>query len=247
MHLSHTYAQTKNKQYQGLMWFRYNTSVELPKKFLWKAEIENRMFITKKVKQNQVYFRFTFDKMLPKNWNVGIGFSAWYYGNGNELLPTKLMIPEWRPHIEFNHKNKVTERFNFSQRFRTEFRFVKNTNKEFTETTDGYTNSFRFRYMMTLDYAVYKKDDKSLQIILFDELMINAGKSIVRNIFDQNRFGISAKYNFNKIVGLELGYINWFQQRPSGIDFFNRQILRTTLHTNLEIKKKNKSVSQIKE
>lgn len=49
--------------------------------------------------------------------------------------------------------------------------------------------------------------------------MLNAGKSIVRNIFDQNRIGFSARYNFNKRVGIEIGYINWFQQRPSGIDF----------------------------
>ena len=234
-------AQTKNKQLQGLFWFRYNTSIELPKKFLLKAEIEERMFIAKKVKQNQFYVRFTFDKILTKNLNFGVGFSSWYYGNGDELKTTTLMIPEWRPHIEFNYKNKIVERLNFSQRFRTEMRFVKNTNKEFTETIDGYTNSFRFRYMIMLDYAVYKKDEKSLQLIVFDELMINAGKSIQRNIFDQNRFGLSARYNFNKRFGLELGYINWFQQRPSGVDFFNRQILRCTLHSNFAILKKNKN------
>jgi Protein of unknown function (DUF2490) len=232
------FAQTKNKQYQGSNWYRYNSNIQLPKKFLLKAELEERFFIAKRLKQHQFYFRFTIDKQLPKNWNIGMGFSSWYIGSNDELSPTKLMIPEWRPHFEINNRNKINERLNIIQRYRAEWRFIKNTNKEFTETLEGYNNSFRFRIMVTIDYAVYKKEERSLHLIAFDELFINAGKSIQRNIFDQNRVGFSVRYNFNKIVGAELGYINWIQQRPSGVDFFNRQILRCTLHTNFEINKK---------
>lgn len=154
------------------------------------------------------------------------------------------MIPEWRPHLEINHQNKITDRLSINERIKTEWRFIKNTNKDFTETTDGYTNNFRFRFQISINYIVYKKGEKSLQLIAFDEIMINAGKSIVRNIFDQNRIGFSVRYNFNKKVGMELGYINWFQQRPSGTDFYNRQILRYTLHTNFEIKKKSKIIKE---
>ncbi len=234
----HSNAQTKTKQYQGSMWFRYHSNIQLPKKYLLKAELEERFFITKKIKQQQFLFRFTLDKQLPKNWNVGGGFSMWYIGNNDELNPSKLMIPEWRPHIEINHRNKISDRFTIAQRFRAEWRFIKNTNREFTEIADGYNNNFRFRFQMTIDYAVYKKDEKSLHLIVFDEIFLNAGKSIVRNIFDQNRIGFSMRYNFNKKTGIELGYINWFQQRPSGVDFFNRQILRFTLHNNFTIHKK---------
>ena len=238
INLSHIQAQTKNKQYQGSVWFRYHTNIQLPKKYLIKAEIEERYFIRKAVKHHQFLFRFTVDKQLPKNWNIGIGFSSWYNGNNNDLSESKLLIPEWRPHFEINNRNNISERFSLSQRYRAEWRFIKNTNKEFTETVDGYSNNFRFRFQIVLDYKVYKKEEKSLHLIVFDELMINAGKSIQRNIFDQNRIGLSARYNFNNKVGLELGYINWFQQRPSGIDFFNRQILRCTLHHKIEIQKK---------
>lgn len=233
-------AQTKNKQYQGSMWFRYNQTLQLPKSFLLKSELEERFFITKAVKQQQFLFRFTLDKQLKKNWNVGGGFSMWYIGNNDELNPSKLMIPEWRPHIEINHRNKISDRFTISQRFRAEWRFIKNTNRDFTEMIAGYNNNFRFRFQMILDYAVYRKEEKSLHLIVFDEIFLNAGKSIVRNIFDQNRIGFSMRYNFNKKVGVELGYINWFQQRPSGVDFFSRQILRCTLHNNFSIQKKEK-------
>ena len=231
-------AQIKNKQYQGALWFRYNQQLQLPKSLLLKSELEERIFITKVVKQHQFLFRFTLDKQLKKNWNIGGGFSMWYIGNNDELNPSTLLIPEWRPHFEINHRNKINDRFNISQRFRAEWRFIKNTTKDFTQTIEGYTNNFRFRYQITLDYAVYKKEEKSLHLMVFDEIMLNAGKSIVRNIFDQNRIGFSARYNFNKKIGVELGYINWFQQRPSGVDFFNRQILRFTLHNNFTIRKK---------
>ena len=236
-------AQTKNKQYQGSMWFRYNQTLQLPKNFLLKSELEERFFISKAVKQHQFLFRFTLDKQLKKNWNIGGGFSMWCIGNNDELNPTTLTIPEWRPHIEVNHRNKISERFTISQRFRAEWRFIKNTNRDFTQTTEGYTNNFRFRYQIALDYAIFKKEEKSLHLIVFDEIMLNAGKSIVRNIFDQNRIGFSARYNFNKRVGIEIGYINWFQQRPSGIDFFNRQILRFSVHNNFTIRKKESTTA----
>lgn len=239
LYIQQSFAETKNKTYQGLTWIRYNQSVKLPKNFVWNTEIENRFFIAKKAKQHQFTFRIVFLKQLPKKWNIGLGFSAWSLANNDELHPTKLMIPEWRPHLEISHQNKITDRLTVSQRIKAEYRFIKNTNKAFTETIDGYTNSFRFRFQLAVNYTVYKKDEKSLQLIAFDEIMLNAGKSIVRNIFDQNRFGVSARYNFNNKIGMELGYINWFQQRPSGIDFYNRQILRYTLHTNFEIKKKS--------
>jgi hypothetical protein len=35
-------AQTKNKQYQGSMWFRYNQQLQLPKSLLLKSELEER-------------------------------------------------------------------------------------------------------------------------------------------------------------------------------------------------------------
>jgi hypothetical protein len=240
MNLNHIKAQSKNKQYQGSMWFRHSSNIQLPKKYLIKAELEERFFIAKKTKQHQFYFRFTIDKQLKNNWNIGGGFSMWCVGTNDELNTSTLQIPEWRPHIEFNNRQKIKEKLSINHRIRAEWRFIKNTNRAFTEIEDGYTNNFRFRYQITFDYAVYKKDEKSLNLIIFDEIFINAGKSIQRNIFDQNRIGFSVRYNFNEKIGVELGYINWFQQRPSGVDFFNRQILRCTLHNNFEVKKKVK-------
>jgi hypothetical protein len=76
---------------------------------------------------------------------------------------------------------------------------------------------------------------------VFDEILINAGKNIQNNIFDQNRVGVAVRYNFNKMFGLEMSYFNWLQQRANGTDFYNRQILRCTFYNNFTINKKDKS------
>ena len=36
--------------------------------------------------------------------------------------------------------------------------------------------------------------------------------------------------------GFELGYFNLFQQRPSGVHFYNRNIIRLTFHQTLNLK-----------
>lgn len=93
---------------------------------------------------------------------------------------------------------------------------------------------------MSLNIIPFKKDDKELSIALFDEIFINAGKVVKSNIFDQNRFGIAVRYNFNKIVGTELSYIYNNQFKSNGIDMLGSQILRFTLYTNFNILKKEK-------
>lgn len=235
------YSQSKNKQEQASIWIRYNQQLQLPKNCMLKSEFDERFFIAKALKQHQFLFRVTVDKQLKKNWTIGAGISMWYMGTNNELATSKLMIPEWRPHVEINHKNSINKRFSISQRWRAEWRFIKKTNPAFTETINGYNNNFRFRYQILLDFAAYQKEEKSLHLIMFDEIMLNAGKQIVHNIFDQNRIGLSVRYNFNKKVGLELTYMNMFQQRSSGLDFYNRQILRCTLYNNFNITKKIKT------
>lgn len=58
--------------------------------------------------------------------------------------------------------------------------------------------------------------------------MINAGKTIVYNQFDQNRLTTNVEVGLGKTLSAELGYIRFHQQRKSGHEFFNRDTLRFT-------------------
>ena len=62
-----------------------------------------------------------------------------------------------------------------------------------------------------------------------DELMINVGNNIIYNLFDQNRIYLGMEQSFSKTISAELGYLYWFQQRSSGNQFFDRDIIRFTL------------------
>ncbi|MBX7262207.1 MAG: DUF2490 domain-containing protein, partial [Chitinophagales bacterium] len=89
-------------------------------------------------------------------------------------------------------------------------------------------------------YTLNTKQGTNRLDALFDEVFINAGKKVQKNVFDQNRLGLAVKYNFNKTVATEISYIYNIQQKSNGDDMYNRQILRFTLYTNFNILKKEK-------
>jgi hypothetical protein len=43
--------------------------------------------------------------------------------------------------------------------------------------------------------------------------------------FDQNRVYAAVQVGVSPVVALELGYLNSFQERASGVDYFNRDIM----------------------
>ncbi len=65
--------------------------------------------------------------------------------------------------------------------------------------------------------------------------MLNAGKAVILNIFDQNRVYVSAEQEIGKGFSAEIGYLYWFQQKASGVDFFERDIIRFTLYHKINL------------
>jgi hypothetical protein len=52
-----------------------------------------------------------------------------------------------------------------------------------------------------------------------------AETKLSKNTFDQNRV-YSSTSRVSPAVALELGYLNSFQERANGVDYFNRDIIR---------------------
>jgi hypothetical protein len=105
-----------------------------------------------------------------------------------------------------------------------EERFVPNVSKAVLE--DGTTFYLRFRYRIQGDYTFWKKEKHYLKGILSDEIMINGGNKIIKNTFDQNRVYAGIQLGLNPSIAVELGYLNSFQERANGVDYFNRDIIR---------------------
>ena len=73
---------------------------------------------------------------------------------------------------------------------------------------------------------------------MYDEIFINAGENIVHNTFDQNRIYAAFQYGINKNIAVELGYLKSFQQRSSGVDYYDRDIIRFNLIHKINLQKK---------
>ena len=65
----------------------------------------------------------------------------------------------------------------------------------------------------------FLKDPKAPVLVLSDELLIQFGKELVYNTFDQNRFFIGIRQNLSKQFSYDFGYMNVYQQRITGYQY----------------------------
>ncbi|WP_268847541.1 DUF2490 domain-containing protein [Flavobacterium aestivum] len=231
-------AQTeKNIDHQSLLWIRYYNQLTLNHKWSLHTEFDNRVFI-QPFEQNLYLIREHGRYKINTNLDVGVGFSYFSVATQNPDITYGFRVPEYRTQQDITWKQEYGN-FTMNQRFQVEERFIHNANKEGLQP--GTTFSWRFRYRLQGEYSCWKKESQYLKAVVYDELMINAGKSIVNNTFDQNRIYAALQYGVNKNIALELGYLNSFQQRASGVDYFDRDIIRFTLFHKIKLKEKNKT------
>ncbi|AVR45476.1 hypothetical protein C7S20_09455 [Christiangramia fulva] len=217
----------KKVETQHLLWTRYSLKVKLDDNYQIRQEIEERTYWFP-WRQHQFLSRTFGERKLGKGWNGGLGFTYFL-----QSLPHDPEIKafhnrtELRPQLELAYTQNVSEKISLHHRYWSDFRFFEQPNGSFK-----YGNN-RSRYKFEIRYYPFQ----NLTLKAFDEILINIGGEIVQNVFDQNRYGASVQYMPIKNFGFELGYINWFQQQKSGVDFYNRHILRFTIHHTIDFKK----------
>ena len=127
---------------------------------------------------------------------------------------------------------RLTQRIRLEERFRRKFITPE-------KLADDYFFNYRIRYSLGLQIPLtgtaYKK--KSLSAFISDEVMINFGKSVVYNYFDQNRFLAGLNYYIDDNNTIFLGYMNQFQQQATGSDYLSMNVLRIVYTQNLDFRK----------
>ena len=225
----------KNVENQQLLWYGYYNKLQINQNWVLNSEVQERHFYQPLV-QHQLVFRTNLDRRILDDINVSLGFVVFLQSPNDPESESTLMVPELRTDFGFNARKKY-KYFNVNQRFKVEARFFHQT--ENNELVGGYQfSNFRMRYQLGLDIPLIKKQDAEKLILkIKDEVMFNFGKNIVKNVFDQNRIYIGLNYPLNKNLAFEAGYLNWFQQRPSGTDFYNRDIIRFSVFHTINLKK----------
>jgi hypothetical protein len=149
--------------------------------------------------------------------------------------------PEHRPWQQVLW-NTNYPRLRFVQYFRLEERFRRKI-KSPDELGEGYNFNWRTRYnvsmMLPLARQAFAKN--TFSFVLNDEVMINLGKEIVYNYFDQNRFFAGFAYHVTATDNLQFGYLNLFQQLAAGNRYRMIHVPRVMYYHNLDLRKKSKT------
>ena len=224
----------KNIDHQSILWTRYYNQLLVNEKWSLHTEFDNRLFL-KPVQENLYVIRVQTRYKINEHLETGIGFAYFSVATQNPELSYDFNIPEYRGQQDLTWKFNISK-ITLNQRFQIEERFIHKSNKE--SLVPGTTFSWRFRYRLQADYIFWKKENQYLKTILSDEIMFNAGNAIVKNTFDQNRIYAAVQYGLNKSIAVELGYLNSYQRRANGIDYFNRDIVRFSIFHKIKVQKK---------
>ena len=229
-------AQAPKKiDHQSILWTRYYNQLLLSEKWSLHSEIDNRVF-TKPIQQNVYVLRVQGRYRINSHLETGAGFAHFSVTTQIPEINPDFRIPEYRGQQDLTWKIS-SKKLVLNQRFQVEERFIHNANS--AGLLPGSTFSWRFRYRLQGDYTFWKKENQAIKAILSDEIMFNAGKSNRKNTFDQNRIYAALHYGLNSNIAFELGYLNSFQRRASGLDFFDRDIVRLSVFHRLNWKNKS--------
>lgn len=230
-------AQTeKNIDHQDLLWTRYYNQLTIDSKWAIHTEFDNRVFINP-FEDNLYVLRIHGRYKINNTIDLGAGYAYFSVATQDPEITNDFRTPENRTQQDITWKQEYGK-FTMNQRFQVEERFFHNADKK--GLLPGTTFTWRFRYRLQGEYSCWKKESQYLKAIVYDELMINAGENVVNNTFDQNRIYAALQYGVNKNIALELGYLNSFQQRASGVDYFDRDIIRFTFFHKIKLKEKQK-------
>jgi len=227
----------KNIEKQQLIWYGYYNILKFNEKWSLLSEIQERQFYNPTA-QHQLVFRSNLERKLIGNWNASAGITYFLQNPNNPESESHLTVPELRPDIGFNNKQKLSF-ITINHRYKTEARFFHDV--ENNRLVGGYRfSNLRLRYQLGIDVPLWKKEEQEKLVLkLRDEVMFNLGRKVVNNTFDQNRYYLGMNYKLNKSFAFEVGYMNWFQQLKTGKDFYDRDILRLSIFHTIELNKKN--------
>ncbi|MBN9283824.1 MULTISPECIES: DUF2490 domain-containing protein [unclassified Flavobacterium] len=228
----------KSVTHQQLLWYGYYNTLKINKNWNVLSEVQERQFYNPTA-QHQLVFRSNIQRKLIDNWNASAGMTLFLQSPQDPEAESSLIVPELRPDIGFDNKQKFSF-MTISHRYKAEARFFHDT--ENNELSGGYRfSNFRFRYQLGFDIPVIRKKhtrEEMITVKVKDEVMFNAGSTIVKNVFDQNRIYAAVNYRLNPAFAVEVGYMNWYQQRTSGTEYYDRDILRISLFHTISLKNK---------
>lgn len=222
---------------QDLAWLRYHNKIRLADRWEWQTHFDKRFYISP-VKQHQYLLRTQVFYEVQKKLSLSQGFVYLLQSPHDPEDASRFSLPEYRPFQEAVIKNDIG-RAQIRHRYRLEERFIHKADSREEILLPGYHFSFRARYQFQVQFPLLKiTEEKKLNFRISEEVMLNFGKNIVYNTFDQSRFSAAFLYSISKALEVEAGYSHWYQQRADGKSYFNRHIWRATVFHSVDLRKR---------
>jgi hypothetical protein len=219
------------------VWLAYNNQTRFSDKWGMWADLHLRTKEEFFTNFSQSIARVGLTYYLNDNTKLTAGYA--YVNHFPADNHKNISQPEHRPWQQIQWHTKY-ERLRLMQWIRLEERYrhkIANDN----ELGDGYNFNWRLRYNFFTAFPLAKKAfaPKTWSVVLNDEVHINAGKEIVYNYFDQNRFFVGFSYHLNAHDNIQMGYMNVFQQLAAGNRYRSLHVARIFYFHNLDLRNTN--------
>lgn len=224
---------------QQLLGYGYHLTLALSAQSHLQSEVQERRFIVP-FAQHQFLLRSHLHRRLGRRLDLSGGFCLFFQRPNDPLAQPRLAVPELRPHAEALFRS-ASGRWGFEQRFRAEARFYRQVNASRSALEAGYRYSnLRLRYRAQAALLLRTLgEDRCVKLKISDEIHLNALRQGDVPRFDQNRLFAGLSADLRPGFSLDIGYLNWFQQRAAA-SCFSRHILSLGLSQRLALPKQRR-------
>jgi len=127
-------------------------------------------------------------------------------------------------------------RVSISNRLRNEERWQEKIVADAKTQDFIFTNRIRYQIMLVVPFS---KKHYFPSLVFSDEVMLQMGKIIVYNTFDQNRAYIGIRETITKHINFDIGYLVSDQQKSTGYQYERDHAFRLFVFYNLDVRKKD--------
>ena len=210
-------AREVNNQQQS--WFSINSTTRISNKLGIIADLHTRrtQFLDR---PSFNFVRAGINYWVNENLTVAVGYGQMWVAPSKPLW--SYYAKEHRIYQQVQLSTKVGK-VTLLQRLRNEQRWQqKIVNDKFIHQ---YKFTNRVRYLLSATVPVFK-NPKYPMLVVADELMVQVGKEILYNTFDQNRAFVGIKQTITKALSFDLGYMLVYQQKSSGYQYDRNNTFR---------------------
>ena len=206
------------------------------KKSRWGVHLEGqwrRHDVVNKWQQSFYRPAVNYDLTPNVSLTAGVAFADTFrYGK----YPAAERFPEFRifQQAQLRHSSG---RVQFAHRYRLEQRYIgevsRNEAGDKELTRMRYENRFRYMFRFTVPLKGQATEKGGLYAAIYNEMMVNFGRNVAANVFDQNRLYGALGYAVGKYNRLETGYMLQTIQQRNGRIFEQNHTLQVAWYSTL--------------